>query len=630
MTATAPRRKTKPRSDRGVVELSTRGKSTVISGEVDDDTLASLEAALSVREDPGEWLRTCGAIQGKDGQIIEHPHLSLNPFQREVVEIYKYCMEQGIPCRIIILKPRQEGSSTICEAILYTHLRNFVANGLVIAHEHSTTNLLVNMWDRYCKYDGFDWGNTVSKSKRKFSHGSELRLETANDPNAGRGGTLQAIHASEVSLYRTGGKASGEALFESMLNSIHDLPNTLVILESTPNGMEGVYYDTYADAVTFSDFKSGKRGNGYIKVFYPWFAFADTRLSITDVQADAIMSDLDLWEKQLLERWGDQYQITAAHLAWRRDKLTRPPYKHDPSKFNVDYPPDEETCWRTSGSFRFDPEGLNALDAAAFGAENAEHLGELQDKETAPHSKFNIQHSSFTTPPVFIKTTRTEAWLRWWEPPTVGCRYLLAADFMTGEQAAGAKDPDCHAFAVFRDGYVDTSGDWWVPKMVAACLPACRVDIDVACRWIGLMARMYGGCIVVPEINNSNGLVSLLRQHGCNIWHRRKALENTPAGTGKTVRIPGWNTTTQTKPQMVASLAARIREQEWSVPCEMARKENRMFMRWPNGDEKAAPRHHDDWTICQAIASMTLPFATLYDPAEQTQHHRARPAGDAV
>lgn len=570
---------------------------------------AGLKAAYKVRSNPGLWFSACAAIQGKTGAPITYPELKLNVFQQEVVDIYRYCMEHALPCRIIILKPRQEGSSTISTAILYNHLRNYTGNGMLIAHEKATTNLLKGIWDRYVEADKFgQWGSVPDKTGRRFSNGSELHLETANDPNAGRGGTWQAILASEVAYYRTSGKASGEAVFESMLNGIHDVPNTLVILESTPNGMEGVYYDTYANAITFEDFKAGKipkDWNNYIKVFYPWYAFEDTKVDLTPPQEAEVMNSLDQWEQDLLNRWGDQHEITAAHLAWRRRKLKRAPYKHDPSKFNVDYPPDEETCWRTSGSFRFDVDGLTFMDTMALGAPDPT-VGTLDDGRT------EIDRPKGTGPPVFTVTSQREAWLRVWEKPVVGRRYVLTADFMTGEQAQGALDPDCHAVAVWRDGFLDDEQAQWVPKKVAAIMPLCRVEVDVICRWIGLMARMYGNCIVVPEINNSNGLITLLRRENCNIWHRIQAVEQKAVGTGKQFRKPGWETNANTKPDMIADLAGRIRDEEWSDPCEVARKEYRMFMTYPNGKMAAAPRQHDDWVMGAAIAAKTLPSATVY------------------
>jgi hypothetical protein len=568
-----------------------------------------------IRMNPGLWMETLGAILGKSGgDLIKFPDLILNAFQREVIAIYMYCIANALPCRIVIVKPRQEGSSTVCQAILYTHLRNFRGNGMTIAHEKATTDLMMNIWGRYADNDGLDWGNTIDKTKRKFSHGSELHLETANDPNAGMGGTWQAIHATEVAYYRIGGKSSGEKVFESLMNALHALPNTLAILESTANGMEGVHYDTYSGAVSFEQFKAGERGNGYIKVFWPWFAFDDMKIAprLSQTEAEEVMNTLDVFETRLLEKaaipdaWGRTFNITADHFAYRRDKLKRPPYNHDPDRFNVDYPPDEETCWRMSGSFCFDPNALAELDAMMVGADLQMKIGALDDPMD------NLGRINFSRPPLWTETHRNEAWMRMWEPPTEGLSYVITADFMTGEQAAGATDPDCHAVGVWRAQYTDSHGDTWVPKMVAAINPLCRVDTDVLCRWIGLMARYYGNCLVVPEINNSNGLVSLLRQHGCTIYHRRKAEENTAVGTGKTHKVPGWNTTTATKPQMLNNLAARLREREWSIPCPHARKEHRMMMNWPSGDKKAAPRHHDDWVMMSAMAAMTIDAATPY------------------
>ncbi len=136
-------------------------------------------------------------------------------------------------------------------------------------------------------------------------------------------------------------------------------------------------------------------------------------------------------------------------------------------------------------------------------------------------------------------------------------------------------------------------------------------------------------CIVVPEINNSNGLVDLLRREACvSIYHRLVAAELKSAGTGQTLRKPGFNTTTSSKPLMIDGLAARIRERGWSVPCPRARAENRTYLTKPDGSTAAAPRKHDDWCMMQAIAGSTLPSATIYAERTDTTGPRTQGGGD--
>ena len=74
---------------------------------------------------PTAWWELHASIIGKDraaGYITatnrEKP-LIANKMQREYDEIWEQCLEDGIPCRIVGLKGRQQGSSTKGVATLY-------------------------------------------------------------------------------------------------------------------------------------------------------------------------------------------------------------------------------------------------------------------------------------------------------------------------------------------------------------------------------------------------------------------------------------------------------------------------------------------------------------------------------
>jgi len=573
------------------------------------DAIARLEAQMEVRGNPAVWLQMEGAIQDKGGRLVKFPELRLNEFQRQVVDIYKYCIETGQPCRIVILKPRQKGSSTISLALLYTHLRNFCCTGGILGDDKNTTGKLMEIFHRYTDNDRWNWGNTPDKDGMGFSHGSKLYEETANDPRAGMGGTFQFVLASEAAYYRPSGKATGEAVFQSLLNCVPDLPNTCVIIESTANGQQGVYYETYNGAITFDEFKAGKRGNGYVKVFYPWFGFEDSKplRKMTATEGEALMNSLDEWESRLMAKYGNHWKISAAHLQWRRDVISDPRSGGDPRRFDVEYPSDDITCFRGTGNNRFDLDGLDTLDTMAITQQTL--WGTLESEQLNRDGQVQLNEMR---PPVFQPCARSDAWLRVWEPPRIGCRYLISADFMTGEQAAGSRgEPDCHAVSVWRDAYTDSEGSYWPVKQVAAIPPDCRVDLDVLCDWISLMSREYGNCVCAPEVNNMHGIIEMLRRRGVPLWCRRRADETKPVGQGKIIRIPGWLTTANNKRDMIDVVARLVREEEISIPCERTRHELRVFQN-VDGKLEAAAGWHDDWVMSSAIGIKCLPSATLY------------------
>jgi hypothetical protein len=555
------------------------------------------QAALLIRQDPVVWMETCGTILNRAGRLITP---EANSFQRRVAAIYRWCRDKSTPCRIIILKPRRKGSSTISLALGYTHLRNHLGYGAILGDDLGTTAKLMECWDRYVETDKFPaWGNKPKQNKREFTHGSKVREETANDPRAGMGGDIHFLLASEAAHYRSKGKTSGEYVMQSIMNSVPELPDTCVVMESTPNGAQGVFYQTWQAAVEFEDFKAGRRGNGYIRVFAPWFEFDDSAAPITDAEAAELMANLDSEARYAGEReLVALYNVPAAKLKWRRQVIDSPACNGDPRKFMQEYPSDDISCYLTSGNARFDGEGVTAVITA---------------NQLHPPPKYGVlELPGEAAVPVFIETSRAEAWLRVWEKPYEGRRYIGAADFMTGEQVAGSRrESDCHAWGIGRSRYTDTDNADHTAMLVAATMPDDRTkDLDIVAERIALTSRWYGNCLVAPEVNNLHGIISLLRNHKCSIWARKKA------GTGKTVMVPGFQTNQSSKRQIVGELATLIREQEIDIRCPRALSELRTFITHPDGTEAAADGEHDDWVMFLAILAHVLPAATVYEPLE--------------
>lgn len=563
------------------------------------------QAAFEIRNDPQFWFEVFGTILNRAGELICP---KANSFQARVFKTYRWCRDNRKPCRIIILKPRRKGSSTVSLSLCYSHLRNHMGYGAVLGDDLGTTAKLMETWNRYVEHDKFKhWGNEPGLSKRNFSHGSKVYEETANDPRAGMGGDIHFLLASEAAHYRSKGKTSGEYVMQSVMNSVPNLPNSCVIIESTPNGTQGVFYNTWQNAVTFEEFRRGQEGNGYIRVFAPWFEFDDSRAPLNEGEERAILDDLDSesrysGEIALVERHG----VTADKLKWRRQIIDSPACGGDPRKFQQEFPSDAVSCFLQSGSGRFDAEGLDILgDQIAL----------------RPDPKYGIlEQPEGAAAPTFIQTARHEAWVRLWELPKEGRRYIGADDFMTGEQAAGSRrESDCHATLIGRAAFIDDSQDAHKAAIVAAFMPDDRQkDLDIVAERIALLSKFYGGCLMAPEVNNLHGIIELIRRHGANLWMRKKQ------GTGKTVLVPGFQTNTSTKRQIIGELATLIREQEIEVPCPRILAELRNFIVHPDGTEAASEGAHDDWVMALAILAHVLPAARVMESEETKLTREAR------
>ena len=267
------------------------------------------------------------------------------------------------------------------------------------------------------------------------------RLTLANAA-AGRSGGYQFLVITEMALLANEGVANAPAVVSGLLKTVKYLPDTIVILESTASGATGDYYERYQRAVTFEEFKSGKPG--YIKVFYPWFAFMDSRI---DPSIEGISSEDDYtsFEKEYAEKWGlDMWQ-----MAWMRMTL-RDECNGDFDKFQEDYPSDEDSAFLKSGACRFSAEGLEYQRRRS--RECAREFGWLE-------------YRSGSDTMVWVSSSEAQARAVRWEQPRVGCHYLISVDPMTGASQTGGDDPDSHAVLVWRKGYMQ-HGRWHEPALV--------------------------------------------------------------------------------------------------------------------------------------------------------------------
>lgn len=530
---------------------------------------------------------------GEDGNL-DFPVMT--PLQDRLETALEQQQADGVPMRTLAVKVRQDGSSRFHMNRAYWMGRNYPIEVAIIGDDLKTTPRLLNMWEIAHKEDKFGdhrWGNAVSCDgfPRKFSHGTQLWEETANDPRAGQGGTPQVLISSETAHYKSKGQSTGEAVFQSIANSVPDLPGTWIALESTANGKQGVYFKTYQKAVTLTEWLNGLRGNGYIKCFSAWFENADydDTKRITQREAGAILESLTEREVRLIERYGAQ-KITPGRLAWRRRKLIEPNFSGDEDKFDQEYPSDIDIAFISSGVQVFDQDGLEFLKR--YSESQAPRTGRFENGR-------------------FVETSLTESTLRVWEPPMVGRHYLIAADFMEGEQSAGKKEQDCHAVGVWRAAFVDENGRHQRAKMVAAIRPECRVNMDILCAWIGDLYRWYGECMTVPEINSAFGIIDLLATKGVtNVWLREQSMEERRVGEGKQIRKRGWKTTELTREQIITRAQQFVREQEFESACPRLADELANFITLASGRKEAAGGHHDDWVMMACIALFCLPAAT--------------------
>lgn len=247
--------------------------------------------------------------------------------QRQVVREVERQHNLGKPVRIIILKARQLGMTTISEGIVYVW--SFVhpgTNSLVIAHETDTSQSAfeksVMFWE-YWPYRDFYHLKSSTQRRMIWDHGSQIRIATAKNVKSGRGRTLQALHATECAFWD-----DPETLMTGLRQTIPNKFGTLIILESTANGIGNWFHATWEGAVSGT--------NDYTPLFFPWFLHPEYRLPLCTINSDD--PDLDTPELEL-----NKLGAPLEALEWRRTYGIPTLCHGDEELFKQEYPstPDE-------------------------------------------------------------------------------------------------------------------------------------------------------------------------------------------------------------------------------------------------------------------------------------------------
>ena len=98
---------------------------------------------------------------------------------------------------------------------------------------------------------------------------SSYVVATAGGDAIGRGETLTHVHASELAFWS---KTTAADNWNSLTQAVPNTKNTAIFVESTANGVTGVFYDLWKGAVDGS--------NGYVPVFIPWHVNPEYRETV--------------------------------------------------------------------------------------------------------------------------------------------------------------------------------------------------------------------------------------------------------------------------------------------------------------------------------------------------------------
>ena len=505
------------------------------------------------------WIKT------KQRKLVR---LKLNSAQQRLITIVSQMRSEHRPVRIIVLKARQQGISTIVEALLYhdtiTHPNT---NSLIIADKREKADYLFSISKLF--YDmspeqfrpmfrcrskqEITFENPIMKeSANNPGLRSMIRIDTAQDIEAGRAMTLQNVHGSEVAFW--GRRA--EELVGSILQSVPFITDSMVFLESTGNMTGGYFYDEWLRA------KKGE--SAFVPLFLAWHDFEEYKLPLTYEEKGYF--PLSEEEDEIKKR----FHLTNGQVKWRREKLKE--FK-SPDLFAREYPSDEIEAFLSGGSPVYDLKALrwykknHCKDPLAVG-----NLSSIIDSRGGRKVVFSPHASGY---------------LNIWEHPKKDEEYVVGAD-----TAEGIQGGDFCCAQVLKKSNLEQVAEWVGLK-----------DPDLFSRDVEYLGTYYNSALIGVEVNN-HGLTTLnvLKQNYWNIYYRQVFDE---LGNKWVTKI-GWHTNSTTRPLMVDDLGMYIRERRIFIHSKELLEELITFIYSPTGKTGAQYGTHDDRVTALQVALQVL------------------------
>ena len=522
---------------------------------------------LRCRYDFEYWAVTCVRI--KDKQSSRDIAFVLNGPQRRVLQTLEEDRLSDTPMRLILLKARQWGGSTLVQIymawIQSCHRTNWhsvicaqvkdVAVGIRGMYTKMLANYPAELWEgseapRFSPFEGASNTRVIAGRDCRVTIGSSER------PDSVRGADYAMAHLSETAFWAATPSRSPKSVIQAVCGAVGLLPYSLVVIESTARGVGDYFHSEWLRA---KNGKSDKRA-----IFVPWTEISYYRLRCPSPRK--LLGSLSDYEKEL---W--THGCASDQIYWYRRKILE---FDTPQQMNAEFPADDIEAFCDTADAVF-PSG--AVEA-------------LRESCTDPEATGDVD----STGSCFLADCNGA--MKMWERPAAGRKYVVAVD--VGGRSRGS---DWSVIAVLEANPAQ-------PRVVAQWRG--HVDHDILARKCAAVGRYYNTAFLVIESNtfetgaygetsDSNlFILSRLAESYPNIYRRRSydTLTGTPGS-----RV-GFHTNSSTKSMLINGLIEAVREGRYVERDQEACNEYLSYMQMPNGSYGARAGRHDDIVMTRAIA----------------------------
>lgn len=536
----------------------------------------------------------------------------LNRPQRKLIKRLEKMRKAGKPIRLILLKARQWGGSTAIQIYMaWLQLVHEVGlNSLIIAHQGTGSDEIKDMFDRMIKSYPVEMlhelGDAYAPNEPKMvgvgksgnifrvpQRNCKIKIGTAERPNSCRGGDYNLVHLSEVALWKETDGKKPEDIVRSACSGILLRPYTMIVYESTPNGVGNFFHKEYLAA---------KKGlSQFEAMFVAWFEIEKYELPFENEaekyefakklfanrRNEEIKSDREEPGTYLWRLWEKGATLEAIHwYVSERSKYT------NHGDMASEYPSDDIEAFTYSGRKVFSSEDVEQFRPACRAPR---WIGEIYG--SADEGEKAIEGLRFKK--------EADGRLFMWHDversdiEEVTDRYLVVVDVCKGH----TKNADFADILVI-DRLFMMDGE---PPVVAAEWHG-HIDMDKLAWKATQVAAYYNNALLVIEsntleTNNTKGeaeyILTLIHEvYGRQLYARKQSAEDIRQGLPKKY---GYHTNPLTKKVVIYNLKVVIRERLYIEREEACLDEYLTYVETENNVFEAMEGYHDDRLMTRAI-----------------------------
>ena len=532
--------------------------------------------------------------------------LLLNAGQRILVSEYERQRLAGDPIRVLLVKARQWGGSTVTQCYMHWLQTYWYENWhscIVALNQTQAVNVrtmyknLIAKRPSWCDHLSFRRFEGTEVIRIVPERGCRIQVGSAAKPEALRSFDFAMLHLSEVGLWKDTKEVKADDLAQSLFSTVLKTPGTMIVMESTAKGIGNYFHRQYLAAKENKE----KGIKGLQPVFVAWYVDARYTRSYTNRYSNAA-AFVSTWTEYNWWQW--EQGATMDGIYWYN--CTKAENHWSDFQMKSEYPTTAEEAFQSKSGQYFSPDLLSWLNK---NVRAPKFVGEIRgDAFIGPKCIENLK---------LYENDALDEPLKIWIKPKDGVpegkkiknRFIVTVD-------VGGRSPraDWSIISVFDR--ISMAGEFGALERAALWKMHC--DPDILAYRSAQVAKYYDNAFLVVESNtyesknkksddadksegdHSYTVLDTLGGFYENLYKRRTTPDNKK---DKETSHIGWHMNKQTKYLAYDDYTIRLRQGEYMEYSQEAADEAAWLQNAPGGKIEAMEGTHDDIQDTTAVGN---------------------------